>query len=75
MSDLGAVSKTLEQDVLGEVRRQGIVVWLDKDNLYSGFVDRLIQRRSTDEASFPFPVVAFRGSGEEMEEFVRSLQP
>jgi len=60
MIELGAVSRSLEQEVLGEVRRQGIVVWLDKDNAYSEFVDRLASRHAKGE--FPFPVVAFRGS-------------
>lgn len=56
----GHVSSTLEQEVLGELRRQGIVVWLDKDALYSRFVDDLAVRSA--EREFPFPVVGFRGS-------------
>lgn len=60
MTEVGAVSRALEQDVLGELRRQGIVVWLDKDDTYSPFVDRLVARHTSGD--FPFPVVAFRGS-------------
>ena len=30
MSEAGAVSRSLEQEVLNEVRRQGIVVWLER---------------------------------------------
>ncbi len=60
MTEAGAVSKALEQDVLGELRRQGIVVWLDKDASYTGFVDQLVARQAKGE--FPFNVVGFRGS-------------
>ena len=37
----GPVSAVLEQEVLGELRRQGIVVWLDRDAAYTRFVDDL----------------------------------
>ena len=60
MTEVGAVSKALEQEVLGEVRRQGIVIWLDKDALYTSFVDQLAARQA--KGDFPFPVVGFRGS-------------
>ena len=60
MTEPGAVSRSLEQEVLGELRRQGIVIWLDKDDAYSPFVDRLVARHASGE--FLFPVVAFRGS-------------
>ncbi len=56
----GTASATLEQEILGELRRQGIVVWLDATSSYSGFVDRLIAGQAA--GSFPFPVVGFRGS-------------
>jgi hypothetical protein len=56
----GPVTKLLEQEVLNEVRRQGIVIWLDKDNAYTGFVDGLASRHAQGE--FPFPVAGFRGS-------------
>lgn len=60
MIEAGAVSKALEQEILGEVRRQGIVVWLDKDTSYTRFVDSLVARY--ENGAFPFPVVGFRGS-------------
>lgn len=60
LAQRGAVSATLEQELRGELRRQGIVVWLDRDNSYSPFVDDLAARQSAGD--FPFPVVAFRGS-------------
>jgi hypothetical protein len=60
MSDVGAVSQALEHEVLGELRRQGIVVWLDKDASYTPFADGLAARHARGE--FPFPVVGFRGS-------------
>jgi len=56
----GAVSAALEQEILGELRRQGIVVWLDRDNSYTRFVDGLAARRARGD--FPFPVIGFRGS-------------
>jgi hypothetical protein len=56
----GPVSTVLEQELLGELRRQGIVVWLDKDATYSRFVDDLVSKHQ--KGDFPFPVVGFRGS-------------
>src|SRR5688500_7398385 len=60
MTDRGPASLVLEQEVQSELRRQGIVVWLDKDRAYSEFVDALATRHANGE--FPYPVVAFRGS-------------
>jgi len=56
----GPVSQALEQEVLGEIRRQGIVVWLDKDASYTAFVDDLAARYAKGE--IPFPIVGYRGS-------------
>lgn len=56
----GPVSSVIEQEVLGELRRQGIVVWLDKDGAYTHFVDGLAARHAAGD--FLFPVVGFRGS-------------
>lgn len=55
MTDVGVVSKALEQEIRDEIRRHGIVVWLDKDNAYSGFVDAFKERAGV-------PVLPFRGS-------------
>ena len=60
MTASGLVSAVVEQEVLGELRRQGIVIWLDKDDSYTRFVDDLIARQA--KGDFPFPVTAFRGS-------------
>ena len=60
MTEVGAASLALEQEVQSELRRQGIVVWLDKDKAYSKFVDGLAARHRRGE--FPYPVVGFRGS-------------
>jgi hypothetical protein len=54
------VSGALEDEVLREVRRRGIVVWLDKDGAYSEFVDGLIARHQA--GNLREPVVAYRGS-------------
>lgn len=56
----GPVSLALEQEILGELRRQGIVVWLDRDASYTSFVDSLAARHA--QGDFSFPVVGFRGS-------------
>lgn len=54
------ISHTLELELLNELRRNGVIVWLDKDNVYGGFVDGLAARYANGE--FPFPVLGFRGS-------------
>lgn len=50
----------MEQEILSELRRQGIVVWLDKDATYTRFVDALAAKQIAGD--FPFPVLGFRGS-------------
>jgi hypothetical protein len=59
-TNLGPVSKTLEADVREWVRKHGIVVWLDLDNHYCGFIDRLMLLRKQGE--LPYEVRAYRGS-------------
>ncbi len=56
----GPVSTVIEQEILGELRRKGIVIWLDKNASYTRFVDDLVVKQAKGE--FPFPVVGFRGS-------------
>ena len=56
----GPVSQALEQEILGKLRRHGIVVWLDTDASYTRFVDGLAARHARGD--FPFPVSGFRGS-------------
>lgn len=56
----GPLSTALEAELTNEVRRNGVVVWLDKDGTYTPFVDALAERARQGE--FPFPVLAFRGS-------------
>ncbi len=60
MPDLGPVSEVLAKELTSELRRQGVVVWLDKDSLYTEFVDSLAAQSAAGE--FPFPVVGFRKS-------------
>jgi hypothetical protein len=59
-AERGPVSAAIEREVLGELRRRGIVVWLDKDASYPGLVDDFAAKQAKGE--FPFPVVGFRGS-------------
>ncbi len=56
----GLLSAAIEEEITSELRRRGIVVWLDRDQHYTTLVDRLIERRAAGD--FPFPVVGFRGS-------------
>ena len=64
MTDLtglgGPVSTALESDLRTWVQRHGIVVWLDLDNHYAAFVDRLAAARKA--GALPYEVRAFRGS-------------
>ncbi|MFM7203728.1 MAG: BREX-6 system phosphatase PglZ [Myxococcota bacterium] len=54
------VSAFLEAEVRNQVRLHGIVVWLDLDAHYNGFVETLIQARARGE--LPYQVLAYRGS-------------
>jgi hypothetical protein len=56
----GPVSAALEADLRTWVRRQGIVVWLDLDDHYTAFVDRLLAARAA--GALPYALHAFRGS-------------
>ncbi|MBK1717209.1 BREX-6 system phosphatase PglZ [Thiocystis violacea] len=58
--DLGPVSSALEAEVRTWVRRHGIVVWLDLDDHYSAFVDRLAALH--EAGGLPYEVRAYRGS-------------
>lgn len=53
---LGPVSAALEAELREEVRKHGIVFFLDKEGAYTPFIDRLAA------AEGPYPVRAFRGS-------------
>ncbi len=66
----GLIANALEQELFGELRRQGIVVWLDGSGWFTPFVDGLAARHAAGE--LPFPVVAFRGS---FLELVLALEP
>ncbi len=57
---LGPVSKTLEHELRQLVRRRDIVIWLDADEIYSGFVDSLRELQAAGD--LPYAVKAFRGS-------------
>ena len=62
MSDAmgGPVSAALEASLRHRVQQQGIVLWLDMSDDYSGFVDRLRAERSAGK--LPYEVCSFRGS-------------
>lgn len=52
-----AVAEALERQVTSRLRECGLVVWLDKDGLYTDFVDNLKSR-----GDFYSEVLAYRGS-------------
>ena len=54
------VTSHLEAELRDYTRQHGLVVWLDKEGLYSTLTDELAQRH--EDGSFPFPVVGLRGS-------------
>ena len=54
------VSEALEMSLRNRVRQQGVVIWLDMNDDYSAFVDRLRAKRRADK--LPYEVCAFRGS-------------
>ena len=56
----GPVSAHLEAELRDYTRQHGLVVWLDKEGLYSTLTDDLAQRH--EDGTFPFPVVGLRGS-------------
>lgn len=60
MAELGPVSEALAKEVADEVRRQGIVIWLDKDAAFTDFVDALAELST--KGKFDYPVVGFRRS-------------
>ena len=59
-SNLGPISAALEGELLQQVQRSGIVIWLDRDGHYSPLVDQLQALRA--EGSLPYAVHGFRGS-------------
>jgi hypothetical protein len=56
----GPVSATLEHELRQLVRRRDIVIWLDADETYNGFVDALREQHAA--GNLPYAVKAFRGS-------------
>lgn len=64
MSEVGLITSCLEAEVKRELRQRGIVIWLDKDDVYTPYVDQLADRYRKGE--FFAPVIAFRGSYLEM---------
>jgi hypothetical protein len=56
----GIVSEHLTQRLMEDIRTKGLLVWLDKDGVYSDFVDRLAEKQAV--GAYPYPVYGFRGS-------------
>lgn len=54
------VSSALEAELATELKRHGLVVWLDKEGTWSSFVDELAARHAS--GSFAYPVARHRGS-------------
>ncbi len=53
------LAEHLERQLTAQLRK-GLVVWLDREGIYSPFVDELIERHRREQ--FPAPVLAYRGS-------------
>ncbi len=70
MSEPGPITIALEDEIQRELRDRGIVVWLDRDDHYTPFVDGLAERYQ--HGDFFAPVLPFRGSYLEM---LRELAP
>jgi hypothetical protein len=64
MSSLGPITTTLEEELKQKLRQRNLVIWLDKDGIYTPYVDELVERHA--QGSFFAPVVSFRGSYLEM---------
>ncbi|TXD36980.1 BREX-6 system phosphatase PglZ [Lujinxingia vulgaris] len=56
----GQTSATLSHELTHELRRSGLLVWLDPHAHFTSFVDELAGAWA--EGEFPFPVMAYRGS-------------
>jgi hypothetical protein len=73
----GLVSAFLERDLLANVQRGPLRLWLDKESAYTSFAERLAQRHR--EGAFAVPVIAFHGSFLELlgalEASARDLDP
>ena len=72
MTELGPLSHLLEAELRTKTRRNGIVVWLDPDSHYSGFIDQLIRLRGQTPSVIPYPVHTYRGS---FLELILALEP
>ena len=59
-SDLGPISTALEAELRQRVQQNGIVIWLDRDSLYTQLVDQLQAQRA--DGQLPYAVHGFRGS-------------
>ena len=53
-------SSILELELKQGIKKNGLVIWLDSDDKYSAFVDRLSQK--AERGDFPFPVLRYDGS-------------
>ena len=67
---MSLIATYLEAELKRELRQHGIIVWLDKDDHYTAFVDALIEHHT--QGHFFAPVIAFRGSYLEM---ILALEP
>jgi predicted RNA-binding Zn ribbon-like protein len=60
VSQLGPISTALEAELRKQVQQNGIVIWLDRDGLYTQLVDQLQAQRA--DGQLPYAVHGFRGS-------------
>ena len=57
---MGVIAEHIQRKLEKDIREKGLLIWLDKEDEFTPFVDALIQSRK--EGNFPYDVYAFRGS-------------
>jgi hypothetical protein len=60
VNTLGPISTALEAELCKQLQQNGIVIWLDRDGLYTELVDRFQSLRA--EEQLPYAVHGLRGS-------------
>ena len=71
LATMQLLTENLERQVSSQVRK-GLIVWLDKDGLYTDFVDQLAEKHA--QGKFSAPVVGYRGSYLELLLALENLQ-
>ena len=57
---MGVIAEHIQRKLEKDIREKGLLIWLDKEDEFSPFVDSLMESRK--KGDFPYDVYAFRGS-------------